>query len=75
MSGAQDGRAFEPDGGRGHAPAGFGEYCAARNRYFEGLRIDSEIRRLERAWQQAPHGEHRDAGGPTPHDRGTASQG
>ena len=64
MSGAQEGRASEPKGGRGHAPAGFGEYSAARNRYFERLRVDSEIRRLERAWQQAARGRPRDAGGP-----------
>jgi hypothetical protein len=31
-------------------PPGFEEYIAARARYFERLRIDSEIRRLERAW-------------------------
>jgi len=68
MSGAQDGRASEPDSGRGHPPAGFGEYSAARNRYFERLRVDSEIRRLERAWQQATPGGPGDAGGPARHD-------
>ena len=73
MSGARDGRATEHDGGCGHGPAGFGEYCAARNRYFERLRIDSEIRRLERAWQQAARGEPRDAGVHGRRDRGTTA--
>lgn len=31
-------------------PPGFDEYIAARERYFERLRIDSEIRCLEGAW-------------------------
>lgn len=32
-------------------PADFDEYVAARERFFERLRIDSEIRRLERSWR------------------------
>ncbi len=32
-------------------PGGFGEYLAARERYFERLRRDSELSRLEAAWQ------------------------
>ncbi len=34
----------------------FDDYLAARERYFEGLRRDSEIRRLERAWGAEPAG-------------------
>lgn len=68
MSGSQDGRRFGPDSGRGQAPAGFGEYRAARNRFLECLRIDSEIRRLERAWQQTTRGGPRDGGGPAARD-------
>jgi hypothetical protein len=73
MSGAQDGRAFGSDSGRGQTPAGFGEYCAARHRFFECLRVDSEIRRLESAWQQATRGGPRDGGGPAARDWGTPS--
>ncbi len=32
----------------------FDDYLAARERYFEALRRDSEIRRLERAWDAEP---------------------
>ena len=32
----------------------FDDYLAARARYFEGLRRDAEIRRLERAWGAEP---------------------
>ena len=30
--------------------AGFDEFVVARERYFETLRIDAEVRRLERMW-------------------------
>jgi hypothetical protein len=68
MSGAAEPRAPEPEKGRRHGPAGFGEYSAARDRFFERLRIDSEIRRLERAWRQPTSGGPQAAGGPTRHD-------
>lgn len=31
--------------------AGFDEYAASRERYFETLRMDAEVRRLERMWR------------------------
>jgi hypothetical protein len=42
--------------------AGFDEYVAARERYFEQLRIDSEVRRLERSWRLPAFGRGSDEG-------------
>jgi hypothetical protein len=33
------------------ARASYEDYRAARERFFERLRVDSEIRRLEKAWR------------------------
>ena len=50
MSGTGEGRR---DGREGHLVPGVGyeDYRSARERYFERLRVDSEIRRLEKAWR------------------------
>jgi len=58
MSEPRDERPHEvEDRGTRTLPAGFGEYVAARERYFERLRIDSEIRRLERSWHLSARGD------------------
>ena len=47
-TGVGDGREHED---RGRCETSYGEYNSARERFFEGLRVDSEIRRLESAWR------------------------
>lgn len=43
-------------------PTGFDEYAAARERYFDHLRMDSEVRRLERLWLLPASGPGADEG-------------
>ena len=50
-TGAGDGRERDD---RGRCDTSYGDYRSARERFFEALRIDSEIRRLEMAWTMAP---------------------
>jgi hypothetical protein len=38
------------------AETSFEAYQSARERFFEGLRRDAEIRRLERLWRLPSHG-------------------
>ena len=57
MSEPRDARPNEADDrGARTLSVGFDEYVAARERYFERLRIDSEIRRLERSWRLPARG-------------------
>lgn len=42
--------------------ASFDEYVAARERYFENLRMDSEVRRLEQTWRLPALGRGSDEG-------------
>jgi hypothetical protein len=52
MSESRDERPREADDrGWRMLSTGFDEYAAARERYFEQLRMDSEVRRLERSWR------------------------
>ena len=51
VSKSRDGRRAAGDGRRALAGAGYEDYRAARERFFERLRVDSEIRRLEKAWR------------------------
>lgn len=52
MSESRDERPTEADDrGWGMLSTGFDDYVAARERYFEQLRMDSEVRRLERSWR------------------------
>lgn len=60
-------RGSEAEGGDGRverdqAAVSYGEFKRARERFFELLRVDSEKRRLERAWAmptREPWHEHR----------------
>ena len=47
-TGAGDGRERED---RGRRETNYVDYRSARERFFEVLRVDSEIRRLEKAWR------------------------
>jgi len=47
-TGAGDGRESED---RGRRETNYVDYRSARERFFEVLRVDSEIRRLENAWR------------------------
>ena len=51
MSKSHDGRRTAVDGRLAFAGASYEDYRAARERFFERLRADSEIRRLEKAWR------------------------
>lgn len=63
MSDAPDDRPREADDrGWRTLSTGFDEYVAARERYFEQLRIDSEVRRLERSWRLPAFGRGSDEG-------------
>lgn len=63
MSESRDERPREADDrGWRTLSTGFDEYVAARERYFEQLRIDSEIHRLERSWRMPAFGTGSDEG-------------
>jgi len=51
VSKSHDGRRTAVDGRLAFAGASYEDYRAARKRFFERLRADSEIRRLEKAWR------------------------
>ena len=53
-------RGHQAEGGDGRAErhgsaVSYGEFRQARERFFEALRVDSERRRLERAWSLPAH--------------------
>ena len=50
MSGQGDGRSEQCEGRLAVTETSYERYREARERYFERLRVDSEIRRLERLW-------------------------
>jgi hypothetical protein len=51
MTGQDDSRSAQREVSLAPSENSYEEYRSARERYFERLRVDSEIRRLERAWR------------------------
>ena len=51
MTGRDDSRSGRHEVRLARSENSYEEYQSARERYFERLRVDSEIRRLERAWR------------------------